>query len=185
MTGPSAMINRALPPAYGPVHKSFHWVIFALIVAQYAVGSVMPHVRPNTRFEGLVAWHVSIGAAILVVLILRFAWRAARPVPLLAMPVWQSRAAVTTHAALYVLIFVMCILGWAASSYLGWTVKLGGILPLPSLAPKGTEWAHTAGDIHDALVYVLLAFILLHVAAALYHQFYLKDRLVERMLPSG
>jgi cytochrome b561 len=54
---------------------------------------------------------------------------------------------------------------------------------LPALAAKGTPWAHTAGDIHNALVYVLLGFIALHIAGALYHHFILRDRTLQRMMP--
>lgn len=84
---------------------------------------------------------------------------------------------------LYVLIIAMTVLGWAGMSYRGWTVMLFGAIPLPPLAAKGTEWAHTAGDVHNFLVYVLLAFIALHVAGALYHYFIVRDRTLQRMLP--
>jgi cytochrome b561 len=178
-----AMPGAAVGPGYGLAHKAFHWTIFALIAAQYLVGSIMPHIGKDTRDETWVAWHISIGAAILFFIVLRFAWRLARPVPLLEMAGWQTRLATFTHGGLYLLIFVMTILGWAAASYRGWTVWLFGIVPLPALAAKGTPWAHTAGDIHDWLVYVLLAFIVLHVAGALYHYFVLRDRVLQRMLP--
>jgi cytochrome b561 len=38
-------------------------------------------------------------------------------------------------------------------------------------------------DSHDALVFVLLAFIALNVAGALCHSFVLRDRTLQRMLP--
>jgi cytochrome b561 len=184
---PPGMVTQSAvsAPGYGVAHKAFHWTIFALIAAQYLVGSIMPHIGKDTRDETWVAWHISIGAAILFFIVLRFAWRLARPVPLLEMPGWQTRLASFTHGGLYLLILVMTILGWAAASYRGWTVWLFGIVPLPALAAKGTPWAHTAGDIHDWLVYVLLALIVLHVAGALYHYFVLRDRILQRMLPSS
>ena len=177
------MESVAAEQDYGFWHKSFHWILFSLIAAQYVVGSVMPHIGKNTPDESWVAWHIGLGAAILFFLVFRFVWRLARPVPLAEMPAWQTRLASFTHSGLYGLIFVMTILGWAATSYRGWTVYLFGIIPLPALAAKGTDWAHTAGDIHDYLVYVLLAFIVLHVAGALYHYFFLRDRILQRMLP--
>ena len=87
-----------------------------------------------------------------------------------------------THYALYLLVFVMTVLGWAAANYRGWTVMLLGVVPLPPLAAKGTPWAHQAGDIHNKLVWVLLALIALHVAGALYHLLVRKDRVMQRML---
>ena len=57
---------------YGFWHKSLHWIIFGLIAAQYVVGSVMPHIGRDTPDESWVAWHFSIGAAILFFLVVRF-----------------------------------------------------------------------------------------------------------------
>jgi len=179
----NVIASDSAAPGYGFMHKALHWTLFGLIAAQYVVGSIMPHIGNSTRDEGWVAWHMSFGAAILFFLVLRIAWRIMWPVPLPALPTWQTHLAKTTHASLYTLILVMTLLGWAATGYRGWSVWLFGIIPLPSLAAKGTPWAHTAGDVHSFLVYVLLAFILLHIGAALYHQFVLRDRILQRMLP--
>jgi cytochrome b561 len=169
---------------YGVTAKIFHWLIFLLLAAQYAVGSIMPHIGRKTPDQGYVAWHLSIGAAILFVIILRFFWRLAFPVvPLAGMAAGEYYLSRFTHLMLYALVLAMTLLGWAAADYRGWQVKLFGLVPLPQLAPQGADWAHQAGDIHDILVYVLLGFIVLHVAGALYHYFIRRDRVLQRMLP--
>ena len=163
--------------------RTFHWLIFLLLAAQYAVGSIMPHIGRKTLDEGWVSWHLSIGAAILVVIALRLVWRLFNPVPLLPeMPPLERKLAYVIHLALYALVLAMTLLGWAAANYRGWTVEVAGVIPLPALAPKGAAWAHEAGDIHNILVYVLLGFIVLHVAAALYHYFIRRDQVMQRML---
>jgi cytochrome b561 len=179
------MADVTTAPGYGFWHKSFHWLVFGLIAAQYLVGSIMPHIGNNTPDEGWVAWHISLGAAIMFFVLVRLVWRVARPVPLTDMPAWQARLANFTHVGLYTLIIIMTVLGWAATGYRGWTVWLFGILPLPALAAKGTEWAHTAGDVHAFLVYVLLAFIVVHIGGALYHYYVVRDRVLQRMLPGA
>ena len=169
---------------YDATAKAFHWLIVLLLAAQYTVGSIMPHIGRDTPNEGWVNWHLSLGAIILFVIVLRLGWRLIRPVPLLlSMTAWERRLAHVTHVALYLLVFVMTILGWAAANYRGWDVELFGAVTLPALAPKGTAWAHQAGDIHNLLVYVLLGFIVLHVAGALVHQFVHRDHVLSRMLP--
>ena len=169
--------------AYGTVSKLFHWLIVLLLAAQYTVGSIMPHIGRNTLNEGWVNWHLSIGAAILFVIVLRFLWRILHPVPLPSdLPPLERTAARATHLTLYALVLIMTLLGWAAANSRGWTVILFGAVPLPALAPKGAGWAHEAGDIHNILVYVLLGFIVLHVAAALYHYFVRRDQVMQRML---
>ncbi len=168
---------------YGVVAKILHWLIFLLLAVQYAIGSIMPHIGRNTRDEGWVSWHFSVGAVILAVIVIRLIWRLAHPVPLLpTMTPGERIVSGITHWALYGLVLIMTLLGWAAANARGWEVPLFGVFNLPHIAPNGSSWGHEAGDIHDVLVYVLLAFIVLHVAGALYHYFVKRDGVVARML---
>ena len=77
----------------------------------------------------------------------------------------------------------MVVLGWAAANSRGWPVRRSMAFPCPALAQKGDAWAHKAGDIHTFLVNVLLALVILHVVAALYHHFFLRDKVLKRILP--
>jgi len=169
--------------SYGSTAKIFHWLIFLLLAAQYAIGSIMPHIGKKTLDQSWVHWHLLVGAVILLVIVARFAWRLFHPVALAdGLTGWELVLSRLTHLMLYALVLVMTVLGWAAANYRGWEIKLFGVIPLPPLAAKGTPWAHEAGDIHDILVYVLLGFIALHVLGALYHYFIKRDRVVQRML---
>jgi cytochrome b561 len=180
------MAMRIASGNYSPVAKLFHWLIFALLAAQYAVGSIMPHIGRGTLDEGWVSWHFSIRAAILVVIVARFVWRLFHPVaPAIGLAPWEAALSKFTHFALYALVFVMTVLGWMATNARGWHVKFLGLVPFPALVPKGSKLGHQAGDIHNILVYVLLGFIVLHVAGALYHYFLKRDRVLQRMLFSG
>jgi cytochrome b561 len=171
-------------PGYGGVAKTLHWLIFALLAVQYAIGAIMPHIGRKTINEGWVSWHFSVGAAVLFFIIIRLMWRLLHPVRQLAtLTAWERALSHITHGTLYVLVLAMTVLGWAATNYRGWDVKLFGIVTLPQLAPKGSKWAHTCGGIHNILVYVLLGFIVLHVVGALYHRFVKHDAVLARMLP--
>ena len=178
------MSNMTSNDTYGVIAKTFHWLVAGLLAAQYAVGWLMPHITRNTPKVGLVSWHVSLGATILAVLLLRLIWRLAFPVmPDTSLSGWELAASRITHAGLYILVVAMTVLGWAAAGYYGWEVDLFGLVPLPSLAAKGASWAHTAGDVHNGLQWFLLAFIVLHIAAALYHYTIKRDQVLQRMLP--
>jgi cytochrome b561 len=168
---------------YGMVAKILHWLIFVLLAVQYTIGSIMPHIGRKTVNEGWVSWHFSVGAAILFFIVLRLFWRLLHPVPQLpTLAPWEKFLTGFTHWALYILVLAMTLLGWAATNSRGWDVNLFGILTLPKISPTGSEWGHECGDIHNVLVYVLLGFIILHVAAALYHHFVKHDQVVGRML---
>lgn len=171
---------------YGPIAKFFHWLIVLLLIAQYTIGSIMPHIGGKTLNEGWVHWHLLVGAVILLAIVLRFFWRikSAVPEPGATAP-WERTLARFTHWTLYILVFVLAVLGWAAANSRGWDVTLFGIVPLPMLCPKGSAWGHQAGDIHNILIYVLLGFIGLHVAGALKHQFIDGNNVLRRMLPGN
>ena len=169
-------------PGYGIVAKFLHWLIFALLVVQYAIGSIMPHIGRKTVNEGWVSWHFSVGAAILFFIVLRLVWRLLHPVPQLpTLAPWERLVSGITHWALYLLVLAMTLLGWAATNSRGWDVNLFGLVTLPKLSPTGSEWGHQCGDIHNVLFYVLLGFIAVHVAGALYHYFVKRDQVVARM----
>ncbi len=172
---------------YGPVGKTLHWLIFALLAAQYALGWTMPDVHRDTKAEGLIAWHLGVGAAIIAVVLLRLIWRAMNPVPLETknLPPWQVFLAHATHWLLYLGLVVLLGLGWANASARGFPIALLGVVPLPPIMPVGSRIGLQAGDIHIFLSWCLLAIIGLHVLAALYHRVVLRDRVLQRMLPGG
>jgi cytochrome b561 len=170
--------------SYGPIAQIFHWLIVLLLAVQYTIGLIMPHVGRHTPDEGYVAWHLSIGATILFIIVLRLLWRLFFPVQLpKAVPKWEARLSLFTHWMLYLLVLTMTLLGWAAASARGWDVRIFGLVTLPPLAEKGARWGYRAGDIHGTLVYVLLGFVALHVTGALYHYFVKRDEILQRMLP--
>jgi cytochrome b561 len=169
---------------YGPTAKFFHWLVVVLLAAQYTIGSIMPHIGRNTRDESWVHWHLLVGAVIGLTIVLRFLWRLKNPAPPPAANTpWERNLAGFTHWMLYALVFALVILGWAAANARGWEVKLFGLVPLPALCPKDSAWGHTAGDIHNILIYVLLGFIVLHLAGTLKHIFIDGQNTLRRMLP--
>ncbi len=169
---------------YGPVAKTFHWLVVALLLAQYFVGWVMPDIHRGTKAEGMILWHLWIGATIVVVLALRLILRIARPVPLLedGTPPWQNKLAHATHWSLYLCLILLLGLGWANASARDYPVSLFGIVSLPPIMPVNSRIGMAAGDIHSFVGWCLLALIGLHVAAALYHWLILRDRVLQRMM---
>ncbi len=145
----------------------------------------MPGIHRGTQPEGLINLHLSIGVVILLLVVLRLLWRIGHPVALIAdnVPVWQHRGAKATHAMLYFLLVLLPFMGWASASARGWSIDLFGLVPLPRILPSDPALGAQLGGIHVWTSYALLGFVGLHVAAALYHYFWLRDRVLPRMLP--
>jgi len=172
---------------YGGAAKALHWLVFALVLAQYIVAIMMPGIGRGTVPGTLINLHMSIGVTILLVIVVRWLWRVDhRVLPAIAdMPAWEQRFARATHALLYLFLVIDPILGWANASARDWTITLFGIASLPHIVPPKSALGMRAGDLHTWLGWTLLVLIGLHVAAALYHYFVRRDRVLQRMLPGG
>jgi cytochrome b561 len=159
-------------------------MIFALLGAQFAIAWTMPDIGRDTRPEGLIGWHLSLGVLIMLLALIRLLWRLGHPVPLLASQrPWQGSLARLVHALLYAILLLLPLLGWGNASSRGWDVTLFGIARLPPLFAKGSVFGHELGDVHSVLATVLLVLVGMHVAAAFYHHFVARDRTLTRMLP--
>jgi cytochrome b561 len=175
--------SRRYAAGYDSVAKFFHWLIVLLIAAQFVIGWTMPDIHKGTRPEGLIAWHLGVGATLIAAVLLRIVWRLTHPPVPASLSPFLNLVSHTTHGFLYLALVVVPVLGWANASSRGWSVKLFGLLPYPAIAPVGSSVGHEMGDIHGYLAWVLFALIALHIAAALFHRFVLKDRVLQRMLP--
>ncbi len=173
-------------PKYSAPAKFFHWLTVLLLVIQYTIGWLMPDIGRDTQPVGLISWHLSIGALIVLLVLIRLMWRSKHhppPAPQTLSPL-LNRIARATHWLLYLLLIAFPLMGWANASSRGWPVSLFGVLPLPALSSKGSQLGHTLGDMHQLFAWVLIAVVALHGAAALYHHFIVKDDTLRRMLPN-
>lgn len=178
---------------WGGVQKTLHWVIALLIVAQFTLAQLaeqagaMKRENPAAVMEQLtlLARHKSIGLTILMLAVLRLAWRVRYPVPALpvTMPSWQRGAAKVSHVLFYLLLFAMPITGWITSSTANYPVSWFGLVTLPDLVGPSRELHETFEDIHKLGATTLFYLAIVHVLAALKHQFFDKDDLLKRMLP--
>ena len=177
----------ARPASYTSTAKSLHWLIVVLLLAQFIFAWTMPHIGRNTPVTTLISLHFTFGIIILAVAIVRLSWRAihAEPRPLDGVPPWQVQSARIIHWLLYVLLFVLPILGWINASWRGMPIVMFGA-ELPKLVGmRAPGWGWT-GDVHNFLAYyVMLTLIGLHVVAGLYHYFIRRDGVLQRMLPAG
>jgi cytochrome b561 len=91
---------------------------------------------------------------------------------------WADATRLLTHLALYVLVFVMVFSGvaMALSADLPNIVFLGSGQPLP--ASFDGLWMRV---VHGVAAKLLMALIVLHVGAALWHHFVRHDGLLHRM----
>jgi cytochrome b561 len=169
---------------YGTTAKVFHWLIVALLVAQYLIGWFMPDIHRGMKPGDAMTWHISVGMAILILIVLRFVWRLTHPVaPESSLARWQRLSSEAMHWLLYILVLLTTISGWLFASFRGWSISFFFMMPLPMLSGENPTAIRAINHWHQKFEWTLLILIGLHVAAALTHLFVHRDRVMHRMLP--
>ena len=170
---------------FGALAAAFHWIIAAGLIGQYFLAEAAEESEkgPTTGFDAM-SLHRSIGWAILFLAILRLAWRLIDGHPRwpASMKPYELVIAKLAHAAFYVLLFALPLSGWALSSAEGEPLRFFSLFSMPAL-PAQASMEHTLEEVHELLFNLLLALAVLHILAALKHQFIDRDGVLRSMLP--
>lgn len=180
---PAAVTATAPPPAarFNVTARLLHWLMAPLILAMLFVGVAMMASVQNRPW--MVALHRPLGAAILVLALIRLINRLRHPPPPLPadLPRWQAHAAVASHWLLYALFIAMPLIGWGMLSAGGYPVEMVGSWRLPAILPQDPTLYAVLRTAHGWLAKLLFAAVLLHLAAALFHAWVRKDGVFSSM----
>ncbi|MEE3627134.1 cytochrome b/b6 domain-containing protein [Nitrospirillum sp. BR 11752] len=165
----------------GPA-RLLHWTMAVLIVAMLFIGVAMV-ATVNSSHNWLVPLHKSVGATLLVLVLVRLAVRAIhRPPPLPAeMPGPQKAIAHLSHLLLYALMIALPLVGWSMLSAGGYPITVWGALHLPPLLSPDRALYATLRHLHTYLAYTLFLTVIAHLSAALMHGLLFKDGVFQSM----
>lgn len=168
---------------YGLVARLLHWLVFGLVIAMLLGGMALPNL-PSGGFKAFaVGVHKSIGAVILMVMILRLIWRCCNPRPRdLANDPAMRYVAHVLHICLYTLLFLQPLSGIFMSQAFGYPVSVFGWFELPRFIWQSTSLGQFFREVHVAAAAILASAIVIHVAAALKHHYIDRDRTLLRMV---
>jgi len=151
---------------YSTIDKFLHWTMTGLFSWQFisrwwlaSLAETDPIIR---HLEGS---HSLSGFSIFILGVWRLIHRWRHPAPAMnpAAAAHVKIAAKTNHALLYLAMFIQPLLGFFAYA------------PRPE--------AEVFAVYHRVGAWLILSLITLHIAAALWHQFVLRDKTLKRMLP--
>jgi cytochrome b561 len=165
-----------------------HWIIAIMMIFMLVFGEDYIRVPKGAS---LAEWgpsaHASFGILILFLGLARLFWRLGNPPP--ALPVttsrWQILLSHATHWAFYALMIAIPVMGLLAIVPYGVDrlnidqVTFFKLFPV-AFMPNLGAWTM---DGHALLSKVAEALVIVHVLAALKHQFWDKDGLISRMRP--
>jgi len=128
---------------------------------------------------GLLKTHMIIGIGILVLMVLRFLTRLVTTQPAqLDAPATIKKLSALTHMGLYLLVFLMAGSGIVLALQTG---LFDIVFNASGVALPESFKEFTPRLIHGAIAKLLALGIAVHIAAALYHQFILKDGIFSRI----
>jgi cytochrome b561 len=209
LVGGAPAVQPSKPTRYHPALVALHWIIAILIfatafLAQGGGGEGRREFRPGSPPPGgfqpgappsgfrppeaaggasTIDIHMILGITVLVLLLIRLAvrWRTARPAWATTGSVFLNRIGELTHWALYLFTFLMTVTGIVLATQRSLLQRLLGIATTVQQGFNRGGFTFTFGRFHGLVWVLLVLLVVFHIAAALYHQFYLKDNLLARM----
>jgi cytochrome b561 len=176
--------DAPMPLKYDRMLVVLHWVLAMGLFYQLGLGLWMediPKDPPGVRAE----WfnlHKSIGICLGFLILWRLGWRVTHSVP--APPIgnteFQNKLSQWVHRFLYVCMVVLPLSGFMGSSFSAYPVKFFG-LPLPKLWEPSPEGKELFSTIHEVTAFLMMIVIILHISAAVWHQWVKRDGLLSRM----
>ena len=165
---------------YGAVARAIHWVTAFAIFAMIGSGLAADAASGQLVAVNILRFHAVTGVSVLILTVLRILWWVfadRRPADTAQTPRWQASAAHGVHYAFYVVIILLGGSGLAMIALSGAGSVLSGAEAGP--LPRFEDFAPRAP--HGLFAWALIGLAALHILAALYHQFVVKDRLMGRI----
>ena len=163
--------------------RVLHWTMAAMVLTMLGIGVTM--VASLADYHLLVSIHRPLGAAILVLVVVRFVVRQLSPLP--PFPPTMSRlermAASASEYTMYGLMFVLPLVGWGMLSAARYPVVLFGSIHLPFILPHDAMLYATLRKAHTILACLLFLAFLAHFGAILFHTLIVRDGILFRMVP--
>ena len=169
--------------SFGWVSRALHWAMALGLFGALGLGTYLARTEPSLGTLWLYGLHKTVGICLLALVLLRLAWHRISPPPApLPAPDWQRRAARASHLTLYALMVAVPLSGWAASSATGIDSVIFGRWVLPPIAPASEAVDRIGFALHGALTKAMMALVILHAGAALWHHLSRRDATLRRML---
>jgi cytochrome b561 len=168
---------------YGSLAKALHWLIAVGLVVLVYLGLQQAGMERGPERSEIRFVHGSIALAVFMLMTVRLAWRLLNEVP--AHPqesaAWQNLAATLVHWGLYVAVFAQLVSGSMVVATGGKALPFFGLFSIPLPVAENEETHHFWEEVHEVTWVIVAILVGVHVVAALYHHFIVKDDVLRRM----
>jgi len=170
---------------YGALAQALHWATAVLVLAAYSFGPGGSEERvysPARDFDRQL--HETLGLGVFALVLVRVLWRLVdeRPRPP-QVARWMSVAASVAQRLLYALLFAVPLTAIAGAWLEGHPLTLLAGVEIQPLVGKAHAMGAIVANLHTWLGDALLWLAGGHALAGLYHHYFLKDGVMDSMLP--
>jgi cytochrome b561 len=173
------------PVRYGAVAQSFHWLTVILVAAAYLTSAGGNETQVySAANDAIRQTHETIGFGVMVIALLRLMWRLVDRAPdFPAASPWMRFSARVVQIGLYGLLVALPVSGIVGAWLEGHPLTLYGFGNVGPALPPVHDLGLMISNLHTVLGNMILWLAGVHAAAALFHHFVLRDRVLASMLP--
>lgn len=171
-TSASAFVGTTMEPRYTKVAIWLHWLIGLAVIANICL-AMLTEGMPRDVHRAAMGVHKALGITILALTLVRIVWRLLHKAPPLpaAVPAWQRPLSKIVHFLFYALLILLPLSGWVWMSAADRPIDFFGLFTVPSLVAPDKALAYVMHERHELLGLTMLALVVIHILAALKHQF--------------
>ena len=177
----AAPLDGSGATAYDLTTIRLHWITAALVAVLWCLGETIDWFGQGMPRIAARGTHITLGAALGLILCYRLWWRAGagRRLPAAGSGLAQQLSTVV-HYLLYIALVAVVVLGLANTWVRG--DNIFNLFAIPAFDPGNKALRQQIGELHSLGANVLLIVAGFHASAALIHHFFLKDAVLRRML---
>jgi cytochrome b561 len=168
---------------YGSLAKWLHWLIAIGLFALLYLGLQQAEMERGDERTYIRFVHASIAGVVFLLMTIRIIWRFMNQVPAHpeGMPGWQATVSTLVHWGLYIAVFVQLIAGAIMNGTGGRGIPVFGLFTIPVPVAKSSDAHEFWEEVHEFAWRPVAVLITIHILAALYNHFIVKNNVVRRM----
>ena len=171
-------------PRYTKVAIWLHWAIGLAVITNIAL-AMLTEGLPRDIHHAAMDVHKALGMTILALTLLRLLWRLGHRAPPLpaGTPAWEKWTSRVVHLLFYALLILLPLSGWVWMSAREKPIDFFGLFTIPSIVAPDKALSDVMHERHEVMGLTMLGLVVIHLLAAVKHQFVDRNRQLSRMNP--
>jgi cytochrome b561 len=168
---------------YGSLAKALHWLVTIGLFALIYLGLEQAGMERGDEKSRIRFIHASIATITLMLMTIRLVWRFANDTPAHpdGMPGWQRMSSSIVHWGLYISVFVQLLAGAMVLTTGGRGLPVFNFFSIPLPVAENHDAHEWWEGVHEFAWKPLAVLLTVHVLAALYNHFIVKNDVLRRM----